>query len=171
MCIYIGRSVSSAETDIDTRQAKALTAIGRLSVIWKSDLTDKIKRSFFQAAVVSILLYGCTTWTLTKRIEKMLDGIHTRMLRAILNKSLRQHPTKQQLCYGTCIRYKIYSISFKKHSCPKTELRKILTENTILEPQNDKQKLEILEALHIRNIPPKLNRINFQTSANLLKCL
>ena len=36
-------------------------------IIWKSDLTDKMKCSFFQAAVVSILLYGCTTWTLTKR--------------------------------------------------------------------------------------------------------
>ena len=33
-----------------------------------------MKRSFFQAAVVSILLYGCTTWTLTKRLEKKLDG-------------------------------------------------------------------------------------------------
>ena len=33
-------------------------------------LTDKMKRSFFQAAVASILLYGCTTWTLTKRLEK-----------------------------------------------------------------------------------------------------
>ncbi len=32
------------------------TAIDRLSIIWKSDLTDKMKRSFFQAAVVSILL-------------------------------------------------------------------------------------------------------------------
>ena len=29
-----------------------------------------MKRSFFLAAVVSILLYGCTTWTLTKRLEK-----------------------------------------------------------------------------------------------------
>ena len=70
-----------------------------LSVIWKSDLTDKIKRSFFQAAVVSMLLYGCTTWTLTKRMEKKLDGNYTRILRAILNKSWRQNPTKQQL-YG-----------------------------------------------------------------------
>ena len=26
-----------------------------------------MKRSFFLAAVASILLYGCTTWTLTKR--------------------------------------------------------------------------------------------------------
>ena len=53
----------------------------------KSDLIDKMKRSFFQAAVVSILLYGCTTWTLTKRLKKKLDGNYTRMLRAILNKS------------------------------------------------------------------------------------
>ena len=54
--------------------------------------------SFFQAAVTSILLYGCTTWTLTKRLEKKLDGNYTRMLRAILNKSWRQHPTRHQLC-------------------------------------------------------------------------
>ncbi len=32
-------------------------------------------------------------------MEKKLDGNYTRMLRAILNKSWRQHPTKQQL-YG-----------------------------------------------------------------------
>ena len=65
----------------------------------RSDLTDKMKRSFFQAVVVSILLYGCTTWTLTKRLEKKLDGNYTRMLRAILNKSWQQHPTRHQL-YG-----------------------------------------------------------------------
>ena len=51
-----------------------------LRVMWKSDLTDKIKRSFFQTAVVSILLYG-------------------RLLQTILNESWRQHPTKQPL-YG-----------------------------------------------------------------------
>ena len=42
-----------------------------------------MKHSFFQTAVVSILLHGCTT----------------RMLRAILNKSWRQHTTRQQI-YG-----------------------------------------------------------------------
>ena len=71
---YLGSSVSSTETGINTRRAKAWTTIDRLSVIWKSDRTDKIKRSFFHAAVVSILLYGCTTWTQTKRIEKKLDS-------------------------------------------------------------------------------------------------
>ena len=96
---YLGSSVSSTEKDIDTRLTKAWTAIDRLSIIWKSDLTDKMKRSFFQAAVVSILLYGCTTWTLTKRLERRLDGNYTRMLKAVLNKSWRQHPTRLQL-YG-----------------------------------------------------------------------
>ena len=69
--LYQGSSVSSTETDINTRLAKSLTAIDRLSVIWKSDLT----------AVMWILLYGCTTWTLSKRMEKKLDSNYTRMLR------------------------------------------------------------------------------------------
>ena len=50
------------------------------SHITLTDLTDKMKRSFFQAVVVSILLYGCTTWTQTKWLEKKLDGNYTRML-------------------------------------------------------------------------------------------
>ena len=58
-----------------------------------------MKCSFFQAAVVSILLYGFTTGTLTKRLEKKLDGNYTRMPRAILNKSWQQCSTRQQL-YG-----------------------------------------------------------------------
>ena len=94
---YLGSSVSSTEKDIDTLLTKAWTAIDRLLIIWKSNLTDKMKCSFFQVAVMSILLYGCTTWMLTKRPEKKLDDNCTRMLRAILNKSWQQHPTRRQL--------------------------------------------------------------------------
>ena len=94
---YLKGSISSTERDIYTQLAKAWTANDSPSVISKSDLTDKMKRSLFQAAVVSILLYGCTTWTITKPMEKKLDGNYTRMLRATLNKSWRQHPTKQKL--------------------------------------------------------------------------
>ena len=88
--IYLRNSASSTGTDIDTLQAKAWTALDRLSVIW-----SQTWRSFFKAIVVSILLYRCTTWTLTKRMEKKLDGNYTRMLQVILNNSWRQHPTKQ----------------------------------------------------------------------------
>ena len=74
--------------------------------------------------------------------------------------------------YNVPFWYKFNSSAFKKHSCPTTQLRKIITDNTtILEHQNIIQKLQILEALHIRNMQPTLNRINFQTSANVLKCL
>ena len=45
---YLGSSVSSTEKDIDTRLTKAWTAINRLSIIWKSDLTDKMKVSSWQ---------------------------------------------------------------------------------------------------------------------------
>ena len=82
---YLGSSVSSTETDINT-----LLWHGRLSIGYQSygSQTWLIKgNSFFQVAVILILLYGCTTWTLTKWMEKKLDGK--------LNKSWRQHPTKQ----------------------------------------------------------------------------
>ena len=77
---YQRSNVSSTEKDINTRLAKVWTAIDWLLVIWKSDLADKIKRSFFQEAVVSMLLYGCSTWTITKRMEKKLESNYTRML-------------------------------------------------------------------------------------------
>ena len=70
-----------------------------LSKVKSADSGNNIYIYIFQAAVTSILLYGCTTWTLTKRLEKKLDGNYTRMLRAILKKSWRQHPTRHQL-YG-----------------------------------------------------------------------
>ena len=93
MFTYLGSSVSSTETNINTRLAKSWSACDRLSVIWKSDLTGKMKCSVFQAAIVSILLYGWTTWTLTKQMEKKLDVNYTRMLRY---KSWIRPPTKQQ---------------------------------------------------------------------------
>ena len=43
---YLGNSVSSTKTNINTRLAKVWTATDRLLVIWKSDLIDKIKHSF-----------------------------------------------------------------------------------------------------------------------------
>ena len=42
----------------------------------KSDLSDKIKRYFYLA--VSVRLYGCITWTLSKRLKEKQDGITKR---------------------------------------------------------------------------------------------
>ena len=82
---YLRRSVSSTETDINTQLAKALTAIERLSAMWKSDLTDKIKQSFFQAAIIwmhysdTIWMYGEKAWqqlhyNAVSNIEQILEA-------------------------------------------------------------------------------------------------
>ena len=92
---YLSGSISYTESDVNMYLGMVYTAIDRLFIIWKSEISDKIKWDYFQAVVVSILLYGCTTWMLTKNIEKKLDGSCTTMLWAILNKSW-----KQQQLYG-----------------------------------------------------------------------
>ena len=66
----ISSSISSTKSDVSICLTKTWTTITRLSIIWNSNLFDKIELDFFQAAVVSILRHGCTTWTLTKKKKK-----------------------------------------------------------------------------------------------------
>ena len=67
---YLGNDISSTESDVNMCPAKACTAINRLSIIWKSNLPDKRRWDILEDVAVSLLLYGCTTWTLTKRMDK-----------------------------------------------------------------------------------------------------
>ena len=94
---YLGSKISSTESDINIRLAKAGNAIDRLLITWKSNLFGKIKQDYFQAVTVSTLLHECTTQTKTKHTKEKLYENYTRMLLAVLNKSGKQHPTKQQL--------------------------------------------------------------------------
>ena len=59
---YLSSNISSTDSDVYICIGKAWTAIDRLTTIWKSDLSDKIKQNFFQTLSISVLLYGCTTW-------------------------------------------------------------------------------------------------------------
>ena len=76
---------------INTCLVKVWTAIDKLSIIWKSDLSNKIG---------FLLSCGCddiTIWMHHMDANKMYRENYTRLLRAILNKSRKQHLTKQQL--------------------------------------------------------------------------
>ena len=44
---YLSSSVSSTESDINMCLTKVWTAIDKQSIIWKSDLSDKLKLNFF----------------------------------------------------------------------------------------------------------------------------
>ena len=67
---YLDGNISSTETDFIIHTGKAYSVIDRLSITWKSDLSDKTKGDLFQAVTVSVLSYGCTIWTLRNPLGK-----------------------------------------------------------------------------------------------------
>ena len=96
---YLGSWMASTENDIKVRKAAAWKACGKLSKIWKSSLSKRLKYRVFAATVESVLLYGCEAWTLTPKLAKNLDGCYTRMLRSAYNIHWSQHVTNVEL-YG-----------------------------------------------------------------------
>ena len=79
---YLGSMTSSTEVDVKCRKAVAWRTYNKLNRPWKSQLNRSIKIRVFCTFVESVLLYGLETWTLTKGLEKQLDGCYTCMLRA-----------------------------------------------------------------------------------------
>lgn len=98
--LYLGACLKDSETDIKVRKAKAWAACHKLKKIWNSNLRKGLKIRLFTATVESVLFYGSETWTITKRLEKMIDGSYTRMLRMALGVSWEQHMTNVEL-YGS----------------------------------------------------------------------
>ena len=97
---YLGSYIAFTEKDVEIRIGKAWGALNQLDTIWKSTLPIKLKRNFFRAAVETVLTYGSPTWTLTTALESKLDGAYTRMLRAALNVSWKEHKTNAELYDG-----------------------------------------------------------------------
>ena len=83
--LYLGAKIRNTEEDVVDRVRKAWAACHSLKSVWQSDLRKGLKIRLFTATVESVLLYGSETWTLTKRLTKMLDGCYTRMLRMALS--------------------------------------------------------------------------------------
>ena len=54
----------------------------------------------FCTVVESVLLYSLETWTLTKGLEKQLDGCYTHLLRALQNIHWLDHMSNKDL-YGS----------------------------------------------------------------------
>jgi hypothetical protein len=97
---YLGSYIAFTEKDVEIRLGKAWGALNQLDTIWKSNLPENLKRNFFKAVVESVLVYGSTSWTLTNALENKLDGAYTRMLRAALNISWKEHKTNTELYKG-----------------------------------------------------------------------
>ena len=85
---YLGATVTTtggSSEDIIKRIGKARHAYHSLRKIWNSSvLRRKLKMRIFQANVVSVLLYGCTTWKMTDADEQKLNVFMHTCLRRIL---------------------------------------------------------------------------------------
>ena len=64
MSVY---DISVIESNIYMCIRKAWSATDRLMTIWKPYIADQIERELFKPVFISVLLYGCTTWTIRKR--------------------------------------------------------------------------------------------------------
>ena len=73
--------------------------IREITVIKLLLVLKSTKIKFFRACVESILLYGAETWTISKDLEKRLNGTFTRLLMRAQNLSWKNHPTKAKI-YG-----------------------------------------------------------------------
>ena len=94
---YLGSWVNSSEQDIKIRKALAWKSLNDMKKIWRSNMSRKVKISFYLATVESVLLYGCVAWTLTPALERALNGCYMRMLRAALNISWQDQVTNSIL--------------------------------------------------------------------------
>ena len=79
---YLGWLLMDCSKDFVLRKALARNAAIKLVKIWKNKhIKEEIKYNLFQACVESTLLCNTTNWTMTKTLEKTLDGFYRRLLR------------------------------------------------------------------------------------------
>ena len=93
--IYLGANVTKdggGAVDVRRRITQASARFKRISNIWRaSDIRRKTKVSLFKSLVLSVLLYGCETWKLTKGEEEKLDTFQNKCLRKVLKVRWQQH--------------------------------------------------------------------------------
>ena len=94
---YLGSFVSadgSSTKEIKTRIGIATSAMTRLATIWKSNtISFRVKVRLYKSLVLSTLLYGCESWTLTADTERRIQSFENKCYRRMLHISYREHRT------------------------------------------------------------------------------
>ena len=76
---YLGAWVNNTMEDFKHRRAKAWTSF------WHSNADIKLKIMFFNASVLSVLLYARETYVINAALENKINAFQTQCLRIILN--------------------------------------------------------------------------------------
>ena len=80
---YLGSKMASTESEVKRRLSVALSAFWKVERLWRTT-PIKLKINLIKGACLSILLYGCEGWTLTKTLEDKLNSFTTSCYRIIL---------------------------------------------------------------------------------------
>ena len=96
---YLGATLTkdgSSRAEILRRIAIATSAMARLARLWKSDtISFPVKHKLYKALVVSILLYGCESWTLLADTERRIQAFEMRCLRKLLRITYLERKTNE----------------------------------------------------------------------------
>ena len=91
--------------EIKTRIALATAAMARLSRIWRGKtISFSTKFRLYKSLVVSILLYGCESWTLLADTEKRLQAFENKCMRKMLQISYTEHRTNADVWNSVTLR-------------------------------------------------------------------
>ena len=87
---YLGatlKSGGSSDIELRIRLSTATYAMIRHNVIWTSkNISFKIKCNLYRSIVLSILFYGCETWTLMLNEEKKISAFKNKAQKITRNK-------------------------------------------------------------------------------------
>ena len=94
---YLGSTLTAdgrSTAEVKIRLAVAMSAMSGLSRVWKSkDISFISKMKLFKTLVLSILLYGCESWTLTADLEKRIQAFENKCFRRLLQIPWFEHKT------------------------------------------------------------------------------
>ncbi|XP_038064918.1 uncharacterized protein LOC119735291 [Patiria miniata] len=83
---YLGSMVASSATDLERRKALAWTTFWKLEQLWRSPSLPIItKMKLFNTTCITVLLYRCETWVISKDMESKINAIVTSCYRIMLS--------------------------------------------------------------------------------------
>jgi sorting nexin-29 len=83
---YLGSHIASSESDIQIRKGQAWGAFWKMKDVFRSTTVPlRLKVNIFEAACISILLYGCESWIINQKLESTLNSFATNCYRIMLN--------------------------------------------------------------------------------------
>ena len=83
---YLGSMMASSSSDLKRRKGLAWTAFWKLQRLWRCpNIPIATKVRLFDITCVTVLLYGCESWVISKPMEDQINAFGTSCYRIMLN--------------------------------------------------------------------------------------